>query len=121
MSMAAISAGASAASSLVSIAGTVAQIKDTNKRREFQQKLDLLDLDQRAKLERELQATTSSNKRLEILTNAVATIKAAQSSSILSATIQSRALAKSKKETTMAIAIIGGAVVILGAIALLKK
>ena len=118
MSMVAIGAGVGAATA---IGGTVAQITDAKKRRDFEQKLAFLDLDQRAKLERELQATSSANKRIEILTNAVATIRAAQSSAILSSTITSKALAKSKSETTMAIAIVGGAVVILGAIALIKK
>ena len=80
-------------------------------------KLAFLDLNQRAALEKELRLTTNSEKRLEILTNSVSNIKAAQTT----ATITSKATSKSKSEQTLAIAVIGGAAIVLGAIALIKK
>jgi hypothetical protein len=105
----------------VAIGGLVADIADKQKRREAEQNIALMDVKQRAALERELQRTNSLDKRREILANAFSSIKAAQTSAILSSTIQSRALAKSKKETNTAIIIIGGAVAILAAIVIIKK
>ena len=103
------------------VAGVIADIADKQKRREAEQNLALMDVKQRAALERELQRTTSLDKRREILANAFSSIKAAQSSAILSSTIQSRALAKSKRETNTAIIIIGGAIAVLVAIVIIKK
>jgi hypothetical protein len=118
MSMVAISAGVGGATG---IASTVAQVTDAKKRREFEQKFAFLDARQRAALERELQSTNNSNEKLKILSNAAANIRSAQSSAILSSQITSKALAKSSSDRTLAIAVIGGAAIILGAIVLIKK
>jgi hypothetical protein len=114
MSMVSISSGVGAATG---IASAVGGIVDAKKRREFEKKLAFLDLNQRAALEKELRLTTNSEKRLEILSNAVSNIKAAQTTAI----ITSKEISKSKSEQTLAIAVIGGAAIVLGAIALIKK
>ena len=105
----------------IEAAKAIGEMVDAQKRREAEQNIALMDVKQRAALERELQRTTSLDKRREILANAFSSIKAAQTSAILSSTIQSRALAKSKRETNTAIIIIGGAVAILAAIVIIKK
>jgi hypothetical protein len=102
---------------LATVATTISQIQDTNKRREFEQNLAMLDNKQKLDLERALQKTNSVNKRMEILFNAVSQIRSAQTSSILSSTIT----AKAQKERTLAIAVVGGAVAILIAVILIKK
>lgn len=109
------------AQTVSSLVSAGADVVDKKKRREAEANLALMDSKQRAALERELQRTTSLDKRREILANAFSSIKAAQSSAILSSTIQSRALAKSKRETNTAIIIIGGAIAILVAIVIIKK
>ena len=106
---------------LTSIASTVAQIQDAKKKTDIQRNLGYLDEAQKLELENQLQRTNDINKKMEILINAVSNIRAAQTSSILSATITSRALSKSKQDTTTAFIVIGGAVAILIAIVLLKK
>jgi len=98
---------------VTAIAGTVGQIVDASKRRQIEANLNLLDSSQKAQLERELQKTNDKSKRLEILYNSVATIRAAQTS----ATIQS----KVQRERTLAIVVVGGAIALLIGIALLKR
>lgn len=102
---------------LATIATTVNQIQDVNKRREFEQNLSLLDNKQRNDLEKALQKTNSVNKRMEILFNAVANIRSSQTSAILSSTITSKA----QRERTIAIAVVGGAIALLIAVILIKK
>lgn len=99
------------------VATTVSQIADANKRRQIESNLSLLDNKQRYDLEKKLQATNNVNQRIQILVGAVAQIRSAQSTAILSSTIQ----AKAKKERTLAIVIVGGAIAVLLAVVLLKR
>lgn len=112
-----VQGGAAVVGAITGIAGTFAQIKNAKEQTDIQRNLGYLDAAQRKELEQQLQNTTSINKRLEILANAAATVRAAQSSSILGSTIN----AKSKKETTTAILVVGGAIAILIAIVIIKK
>jgi hypothetical protein len=106
-----------AVGAVTSIASTVAQIQNAKEQTDIQRNLGYLDAAQRKELELNLQRTGSLNKRLEILANAAATVRAAQSSAILGSTINS----KSKKETTTALIVVGGAIAILIAIVIIKK
>jgi len=99
------------------IASTVASIQDQNKRRQFEQNLALLDNKQRNDLEKQLQKTNNVNARIQILTNAVAQIRSAQSTALITSKVQ----AKTQSERTLAIVVLGGAVVLIGAVLLLKK
>lgn len=116
-----VQAGLAAAQTLTGIASTVAQIKDAKSKLNLQTNLAFLDAQQKADLERELQATTSRDNRMAILINAVSNIRAAQTTSILSSTITSEAMAKSKQDTNTAIAVIGGSIALLVAIVILKR
>jgi hypothetical protein len=99
------------------VARTIAQISDINKRRQFEQAFALLDNRQKLALENSLARTNDSNRKLELLFNAVTTLKSAQSV----ASIQSKELAKTQRERTTAIVIIGGSIVLLAGLYLLTK
>ena len=99
------------------IAETVAKINDINKRRQFEQAFALLDNRQKQALENSLARTNDSNKKLELLFNAVTQLKSAQSV----ASIQSKELSKTQRERTMAIVIIGGSIVLLAGLYILTK
>jgi len=99
------------------VAQTVASIQDMNKRRQFEQNLSMLDNQQRLDLEKALQRSTSLDNKMAILTNAISNIRSAQTTTILSSTIN----AKSKQEMTTAILLVGGAVAVLIGIVILKK
>jgi hypothetical protein len=106
-----------AVGALTQIASTVASIQDQNKRRAFEQNLALLDNRQKMALEKELQSTNNVNKRLEILYNAVSNIRSAQTSAYITSSIQARV----KRERTIAIVVVGGAIVLLIGVILYKR
>lgn len=113
---------ASAAVSIASgIATTIASISDMSLRRDIERNLSYLTQKQRNDLNNELLRTQDVNKRIEILTNAIATIRGSQTSSILSSTIITQQKTKSRSQTIMAISILGGAIVLFGAIYFLKN
>jgi 3-dehydroquinate synthetase len=99
------------------VAETVAKISDMKKRREFEQAFALLDNRQKQALEKSLASTNDSNKKLELLFNAVTSLKSAQSV----ASIQAKELSKTQRERTNAIIILGGAIVFLAGLYLLTK
>ena len=103
------------------IATTLASIKDMRLKRDIERNLGYLTQKQRNDLDKELIRTQDINKRIEILTNAIATIRGSQTSSILSSTIITQQKAKSRSQTIMAISILGGAIVLFGAIYYLKN
>ena len=99
------------------VAETVAKISDMKKRREFEQAYALLDNRQKQALEKSLARTNDGNKKIELLFNAVTSLKSAQSV----ASIQAKELAKTQRERTVAIVIIGGSIVLLAGLYLLTK
>ena len=103
------------------IATTLASIKDMKLKADIERNLGYLTLKQKNDLDKELVRTQDVNKRIEILTNAIATIRGSQTSSILSSTIITQQKTKSRSQTIMAISILGGAIVLFGAIYFLKK
>lgn len=103
------------------IATTLASIKDMKLKRDIERNLGYLTQKQRNDLDKELIRTQDVNKRIEILTNAIATIRGSQTISILGSTIITQQKAKSRSQTIMAISILGGAIVLFGAIYYLKN
>ena len=99
------------------VAETIAKISDMKKRREFEQAFSLLDNRQKQALEKSLARTNDGNKKIELLFNAVTSLKSAQSV----ASIQSKELSKTQRERTNAIIILGGAIVFLAGLYLLTK
>ena len=103
------------------IATTLASIKDMKLKADIERNLGYLTLKQKNDLDKELVRTKDVNKRIEILTNAIATIRGSQTSSILSSTIITQQKTKSRSQTIMAISILGGAIVLFSTIYFLKK
>ena len=85
----------------------------SNKKRQLETNLALLDNRQKNELAKALASTEDKNRKMEILSSALLSIKTAQNTAF----IQS----KTQRERTLAIAVIGGAVVLLIAIIILKK
>lgn len=79
-----------------------------------------LDRMQRGQLEKALQKTQSDTQRLKILTDSVANIKMAQQQALISTTIASREEQKKADKRNLVIVGIGGGVIVVGALAVLK-
>jgi hypothetical protein len=104
-----------------SIWGTAASVKDAKVRANLEKDLALLNQQQANQLEINLQNTQSIDKRIEILSNSIANIKATQSGAVLSSTILAAEKTKARKDVILTIVIFGGAIAILAAIVILKK
>jgi hypothetical protein len=104
--------------------GVVGAISGNKRQKEAtlqQGQIGYAELAQKKELETALMKTQSADKRIEILANATATVRAAQSTAILNATIISKAASKDADKRNTLIAVIGGGVVLLGAVFVLKK
>lgn len=88
---------------------TVASISDIKKRREFEQALAVLSIDEQRKLNQDISKATSQSKRLEILANSISEYKKAQ--------LQEQG----KKETRLALVVLGGGLLLILAVYLLNK
>lgn len=86
---------------------------DAPKKRQLETNLALLDNRQKNDLAKALASTEDKNRKMEILSNALLTINATKTNAIIQA--------KTQRERTLAIAVIGGAVVLLIALIILKK
>ena len=98
---------------LTGVAQAVGGIKNEKERLQMEKNLSFLTAKQRNDLDKALLKTNDKNKQLEILYNAVANIKSAQSTATINTNIQ--------RERTLALAVVGGAIVILIGIVLYKK
>lgn len=104
-------------SALTQIGGTVSQVSDQKKRREYEQKLALLSMEERQKLERDLMRTNSKDKKLEILAIALSGIRSRQAETLITAKQKEQA----RRETLTALVVIGSAALVLVAVILIKK
>ena len=91
------------------VATTIAQVKDVKLRREFEQNFQLLSLDQKKRLDKEVLAAQTQNERIAIITNAFVNLKVEEQRS------------KAKKDIQTALIVLGGGVVLLSAIYFVKK
>jgi len=91
------------------VATTIAQVKDVKLRREFEQNFQLLSLDQKKRLDKEVLAAQTQNERIAIITNAFVNLKVEEQRS------------KAKKDIQTALIVLGGGVVLLLAIYFVKK
>lgn len=91
------------------VATTIAQVKDIKLRREFEQNFQLLSLDQKKRLDKEVLAAQTQNERIAIITNAFVNLKVEEQRS------------KAKKDIQTALIVLGGGVVLLLAIYFVKK
>jgi hypothetical protein len=100
---------------------TAAQIKDMKERANVEKNIALLNQKQADELNRELLRTQDVNRRIEILTNAVANVRSAQTSTILSGAINLKDKAQGRKDILTTVLVLGGAIAILVAIVIIKK
>lgn len=80
---------------------------------------------QQLRQERELSEAQSKidnkNVKLKILTDSVANIRSAQANAVIQQTIASRQLAKDSEKRNLVIASVGGGIILVGALVVLKK
>jgi hypothetical protein len=100
---------------------TAAQIKDMKERANVEKNIALLNQQQANELNKELLRTQDINRRIEILTNAVANVRSAQTSTILSGAINLKDKAQGRKDIITTILVLGGAIAVLVAIVIIKK
>jgi Fe2+ transport system protein B len=67
------------------------------------------------------QKIDNKNVKLKILTDSVANIRSAQANAVISQTIASRQLAKDSEKRNVIIASVGGGIILIGALVVLKK
>ncbi len=91
------------------IAQTIAGVKDAKKRREFEQSIAMLTLQQQEQLNAKILNAKTQNERLSILTNAVVQLRIGKEEQA------------NKKELTTALVIIGGGIVLIGILFAVKK
>jgi len=112
-----ISAGISAATQIVS---TIAGISDMNKRRDVEQALGRLSLAEQNAIARELNRAKTQSERLAILTNAVASIRSAETTQKLK-NLGMEEADRRKKEMTMIYLIVGLGIAAVLTVVLIKK
>jgi len=80
---------------------------------------------QQLRQERELAEAQSKidnkNVKIKILTDSVANIRSAQANAVIQQTIASRQLAKDSEKRNLVIASVGGGIILIGALVVLKK
>jgi hypothetical protein len=121
MSAAVVGAVTAVVGAVTGIAGAISGNQRQKDAIRQQGQMAYLDLAQKKDLQEAMMKTDSANKRIEILTNAAATIRAAQTSAILGTTIASRQASKDADNRNLVIAVVGGGVVLVGALFVLKK
>jgi hypothetical protein len=112
-----ITAGIGAATQ---IAGTIAQISDMSKRRDFDFALGRLSLAEKTALERELGRANTQAQKLAILTQAVSSIRSAE----VTQKLVNKGMAEAderKKERMMIYLIVGGGLALILTVVLIKK
>jgi hypothetical protein len=67
------------------------------------------------------QKIDNKNVKLKILTDSVANIRSAQANAVIQQTIASRQLAKDSEKRNLVIASVGGGIILIGALVVLKK
>jgi homoserine kinase len=105
----------------MNLSSTISNIKDANKRFELNKATQFLSIDEKAKLERELQRTTSLESRIKIVTDAMARIKEAQTNALMLSSKEAKDILKKTRDRNRIIIIFGGSLAILFAILIYKK
>ena len=120
MSFIAVGVGISAVGVGTGVFSAISQGKATQKSMLMQDVASQLDRKQKADLEKALQKTQSDSQRLKILADSVTNIKIAQQQALISTTIASREEQKKADKRNLIIVGIGGGVIVIGALAVLK-
>jgi len=120
--MAGITAGIiiGAVGATTGIVSAVVQGKQGQKSLDMQRSIGELDLRNKANLEKALQKTNSNNMQIKIQADTITNIQNAKNNAIIQATILSRQASKDAERRNLVIVGVGGAVVVVGALAVLK-
>jgi hypothetical protein len=110
----------SAVGAATGIYSAINQGKATQQGMLMQDVASQLDRKQKADLEKALQKTQSDTQRLKILTDSVANIKIAQQQALISTSIASREEQQRADKRNLVIVGVGGGVIVIGALAVLK-
>ena len=110
----------SAVGAATGVYSAISQGKATQQGLLMQDVASQLDRKQKADLEKALQKTQSDTQRLKILTDSVANIKIAQQQALISTSIASREEQKKADKRNLVIVGVGGGVIVIGALAVLK-
>ena len=95
------------------IAQTVAMINDVNKRRTYEFALNRLTADRQQQLNQDLLKAKTRTEKLQVLANAIATIKAQE--------VQSRIEGSSRADRNLMLMVIGGGLAFIVVAYLIKK
>jgi hypothetical protein len=118
--MSGIIIGCSIVGAVTGIASAINSGEQGKRALEIQQTQGELDLRNKAQLEKALQRQMNNNTRIKIATDSVANILNAKTNAIIQSTIISRQASKDAEKRNLIIVGVGGAVVIVGALAVLK-
>ena len=110
----------SAVGAATGVYSAISQGKATQQGLLMQDVASQLDRKQKADLEKALQKTQSDTQRLKILTDSVANIRIAQQQALISTSIASREEQKRADKRNLVIVGVGGGVIVIGALAVLK-
>lgn len=102
------------------IASAVSQGKQGQEALRMQQNLGELELRNKANLEKALQKTNSNNMQIKIQADTITNIQNAKLNATIQSTILSRQASKDAEKRNLVIVSVGGAVVVVGALAVLK-
>lgn len=94
------------------IASTIAAVGDAKKRREFEENIQKLSLEQRGELEKDVARANTINERIKILTDAVAMIRVAE--------VNKKLEKKPESNTKQLLFIIGGGFALLLGVVIIK-
>jgi hypothetical protein len=112
-----IAAAVGAATGIVS---AVVSGKQGQQALDIQQNIGELDLRNKANLEKALQRTNSNNMQIKIQADTITNITNAKTNALIQATLISRQASKDAEKRNLIIVGVGGAVVVVGALAVLK-
>ncbi len=114
----AVAAGVGA---VTGVATAISSGQQAKKKNLAQLNLGMLDARNQVDLQKALQKTEDQNAKAKIIADSVTQIKQAQATARIQATIQAKALAQQTEKRNTIIITIGGGVVLLGAILVLRK
>jgi hypothetical protein len=120
--MAGITAGIiiGAVGATTGIVSAVVSGKQGQQSLDMQRNIGELDLRNKANLEKALQLANSNNMQIKIRTDTITNIQNAKNNALIQATILSRQASKDAEKRNLVIVGVGGAVVVVGALAVLK-
>lgn len=111
---------AAAVGAATGIASAVVSGKQGQQALDMQRNIGELDLRNKANLEKALQQVNSNNMQIKIRTDTITNIQNAKNNALIQATIISRQASKDAEKRNLVIVGVGGAVVVVGALAVLK-